>query len=107
MGDGACTIYENRPDDPCKTYECGYKKFDWVPEWMRPDKANIIITERVKNGVSYIDVAEVNGAMRADALSLIFMAKINGHYENIVYEVNGGKNYIGSHEFIALMEMPA
>ena len=104
MGDGSCTIYEHRPENPCKTYECGYKKFDWLPEWMRPDKSNVIVTERVKNGVTYLDVVECNSPMRADVLSLLFMAKFNNHYENIIYEVNGGKNYIGSQDFIDMME---
>jgi hypothetical protein len=39
-----CTDYDARPVDPCRTFICGWiAKRSPLPEWMRPDKANVIL----------------------------------------------------------------
>lgn len=42
-----CSIYENRPIDPCRGYSCMWLKDpDFFPEWMKPTESNLICTER-------------------------------------------------------------
>jgi hypothetical protein len=102
MGCNGCSIYEDRPADPCKSYECGYLKFDWVPQWMRPDLSDVIITERKTKTkqIPFLEVAEYKGKMNAEVLSFLFMSKFNGHFENFTYQINGGWNRVGSKEFL-------
>jgi hypothetical protein len=39
-----CTIYPTRPEDPCRTFICGWlARNSPLPEWMRPDKADLIL----------------------------------------------------------------
>jgi hypothetical protein len=39
-----CTIYETRPQDPCRAFACGWlTPGSPLPEWMRPDKAGVIV----------------------------------------------------------------
>ena len=39
-----CRIYEKRPVDPCKTFECGWLiEGSPLPDWMRPDNAKVIV----------------------------------------------------------------
>jgi hypothetical protein len=39
-----CTIYETRPQDPCREFVCGWlAPTSPLPEWMRPDQARVII----------------------------------------------------------------
>lgn len=39
-----CSIYEQRPVDPCQNFICGWLRADsFLPEWMRPDKAGCIV----------------------------------------------------------------
>ena len=39
-----CSIYEERPVDPCQQFVCGWLMDNSpLPEWMRPDKANLIL----------------------------------------------------------------
>jgi len=39
-----CSIYEDRPVDPCQQFVCGWlADKSPLPEWMRPDKANLIL----------------------------------------------------------------
>jgi hypothetical protein len=39
-----CTIYETRPRDPCGAFMCGWLAGNSpLPDWMRPDKAKVIL----------------------------------------------------------------
>jgi hypothetical protein len=39
-----CTIYATRPQDPCRAFICGWlARNSPLPEWMRPDKADLIL----------------------------------------------------------------
>jgi hypothetical protein len=39
-----CDIYEDRPDDPCRKFVCGWLAHrSPLPEWMRPDKSKVIL----------------------------------------------------------------
>ena len=41
---GACTIYEERPQSPCRNFVCGWLAADSpFPEHMRPDQVGVII----------------------------------------------------------------
>lgn len=40
-----CAIYENRPRDPCQTFECLWIMQDSpFPDWMRPDLSRVFVT---------------------------------------------------------------
>lgn len=41
-----CSIYEMRPYDPCRGFECSYKKEFGMPEQFRPDLSNVIFVTR-------------------------------------------------------------
>jgi hypothetical protein len=39
-----CSIYEERPQHPCREFTCGWLiASSPLPEWMRPDKSNLIL----------------------------------------------------------------
>lgn len=47
LGCNGCTIYKDRPEEPCKNFECAWlkdKKGD-IPEWMKPELSKVIIKE--------------------------------------------------------------
>jgi hypothetical protein len=40
----SCTIYEERPHDPCRAFVCGWlTPTSPLPDWMRPDRSNLIL----------------------------------------------------------------
>jgi len=42
--EGGCAIYAFRPEDPCRTFRCGWLQEDSpLPEAMRPDRCGAII----------------------------------------------------------------
>ena len=40
---GKCSIYEERPVDPCREFVCGWlAPTSPLPDWMRPDRSDVI-----------------------------------------------------------------
>lgn len=98
---GGCAIYEDRPEKPCKSYECQWLINDKIPNWMKPNEINAIITEKKVEDISYLDVVEAGSVLRSDVLSWLIMHCLNEKL-NILYRINGGTNRIGSKEFLEL-----
>jgi hypothetical protein len=46
LGDQGCLIYPNHPQDPCKSFVCGWKSQGRWPAQLRPDKSNVIFVTR-------------------------------------------------------------
>jgi len=39
-----CSIYETRPQDPCRNFTCSWRENDSpLPDWMRPDQCGAIV----------------------------------------------------------------
>jgi len=95
-----CSIYEDRPKQPCKSYSCFWLKSEDVPEWMKPSEINAMISERyTKNNIYFLELIEAGETLRADVLSWL-INYCNKNDFNLFWEVNGKKNYMGSDEFL-------
>lgn len=67
-----CTIYEERPKDPCGAFTCGWLAANSpLPEWMRPDQASmILLPAELRWNKLPVDVAvAVGNAPKAKALA--------------------------------------
>jgi hypothetical protein len=98
-----CSIYNQRPEDPCKKYLCAYLQLDWMPMWMRPDQCGVLISIfKTKNGTEYLQAVEYDRKMPAEVLSFLIQANRakQPYSENIAYQIDGGTQVIGSEEFI-------
>lgn len=47
LGCNGCTIYKDRPQEPCRNFECVWLKDEKgvIPEWMKPELSKVIIKE--------------------------------------------------------------
>lgn len=98
MRSDGCSIYHTRPVNPCRTYHCEWLQNDELPEWLKPDLANIIITKRRANNIEYLEVLETGQTIASNIFNwLILWTLANGI--NLHYQVAGGWNFIGSDEF--------
>lgn len=94
-----CSIYENRPIDPCKIYKCHWLDSDDLPMWMRPDLSNTLVTRRIIENIEFYEILECGQKMDSSVLSwLIVWAFNNG--KNLRYQIDGGFTKIGSEEFM-------
>jgi len=100
MGHKGCTIYENRPEDPCKVFKCQWLSNDDIPAWMKPDVIKVLITKREEKGHSYLQLVELGQRMDPRVLSWFFLEHLNGRVINLKYQIDGGWTYIGTPEFV-------
>jgi len=100
-----CTIWEERhiyAKDFCNaSYDCGWKREEnlkKIPEWMKPDKSDVIIVPKKWTGGEYWSVVECGVPIRGDVLNwLISYCGENGI--NLQYRVNGEVYQRGTEEF--------
>lgn len=96
-----CSIYANRPENPCKTFKCMWLDNNHIPAWMKPDEVNAVIVWRSAGGHNYMSIHEAGETLRADVLSWAIHNALANNL-NLVYHINGGQNRIGSPEFLAV-----
>lgn len=103
VGERGCTIYKDRPQEPCVNFKCQWLINNDIPEWMKPNLVNVILVEENKNNIKYITVKEAGSPLDSSVLSWLFQEYLSGRISNIRYELNGGWNFIGTPDFINLM----
>ena len=101
LGKG-CSIYEARPADPCKSYECKWLTDMSVPEWMAPEHSNAILDHREKKGITYLQLHEA-GEVTASTVSWFFSYGVS-HSINISWFIDGSRHWFGSEEFNKAMQ---
>ena len=123
-----CSIYEERPEEPCKNFECVWLKDtkQELPEWMKPELSKVIIKEmeyevHIRRGglgtASYIlenaadmttkgkywNVVEMDETISGPVLNWLIQHSLSNGIP-IVYMVNGAKEAMGPPEFMAFFE---
>ena len=97
-----CSVYEDRPEDPCKTYKCVWLAKNDLPMWMRPDLSGAVVTEREKDNVVFYEIRECGKKLDSAVLSWFVLWALNTK-SNILYQIDGGFNKLGSTEFLNLV----
>lgn len=95
----SCSIYSDRPQDPCKSYQCEWLRNPQIPQWMRPDTANAIITLRYINKTQYLEIRETGTKLDSKVLNWFFRQFIQGNITNMAWQIDGGWFWAGSPEW--------
>lgn len=86
-----CSIYPNRPKDPCMEYTCCWlDEPETFPGWMKPNLSNIIISKKTikDTKIEYYEVVEAGSKIDSSILNwLVHWALRTGN--NLIYEVEG------------------
>ena len=102
-GQGCCTIYNDRPADPCVSFKCAWLTDDLFPEWLKPSESKVICAWKKIEGHTYLEVSEAGQKIDSEVLSYLFEMCLNNH-ANVKWQVNGGWYYVGSSEFTAAID---
>ena len=94
-----CSIYDKRPESPCRTYKCGWIEDETFPHWMKPDQINAIINKRFHKGIEFYSIIEAGSILDSKTLSWLIQWALNNS-KNIQYHIDGGVNNLGSQEFM-------
>lgn len=96
-----CSIYNDRPENPCKTFECSWldDTVNTFPEWMRPDKCRVLLQPlTTKGGIKYIAANECGEKIDSVVLNWLVLYALSGA-ANISIQVDRGWSHYGSSEF--------
>lgn len=102
IGNG-CAIYEDRPEDPCRTFSCSWLDDESVPEWMKPELSNVIVYEKnIENNLAIVFIP-AGGTVPLSTFSW-FMIWATKKYQNIIWQNEAGSQfYLGTNEFCETM----
>lgn len=99
-----CTIYNERPEDPCRKYNCFWKINYEIPDDMRPDISKVVMTTRNISGINYLQVTEVNKKIDSLILANIIQYADNNNI-NLEYQVAGQYFYLGTRNFLDMVNI--
>ena len=98
-----CSIYEDRPESPCKVYKCSWLIDHFFPQWFKPDQSKIICNwTEWEEGSYYLSVIECGEKIDAKYLNWLIMKQKEIGF-NMRYVIDGGYTYMGDSEFIKYM----
>lgn len=101
-----CKDYDNRPDEPCKTFSCYWKSNKDVPNRFKPDKINAVFVERFVKGqngqIGYIDLIKAPSDPSEEVLSW-FLEYAKEKELNAALGDNKERKYLGTAEFVDAM----
>lgn len=94
-----CNDYDNRPNDPCKTFNCVWKVDSQIPEHMKPDISNIIATYNQIDGILYTTLTQAGNEV--DKTSIDWYISFYGNKNtNLLLNLNNKSYLIGSDDFV-------
>ena len=100
-GAKCCTIYKDRPENPCKSFECVWlsKSLVELPQWMRPDLiGSIVLAHEWKPQEYSLRVFETGKKIDSNVLSWFFELYFT-HKVCFSYQLQGVWYHIGSDEY--------
>jgi hypothetical protein len=99
-----CTTYATRPAHPCASYKCEWLSNLDIPEWMKPNQVDAILSKRNEDGIPYISLNEAGSVVSSRVLSwLLTYCLVNKI--NVYWEVESGTNWLGTSEFVEKMNI--
>lgn len=123
LGCNRCSIYEERPVEPCRNFVCAWLADDKqeIPEWMKPSLSKVIIKERryeieyrrgsmgsgsyilenagnMTHKGTYWHIVECGQTITAPVLSWLIQYCLS-HEMPLMYQINGAREIIGPPEF--------
>lgn len=93
VSEKGCSIYEDRPNNPCKTFKCEWLAQDYLPMWFRPDLSKVIVVSRQHDGEDWLEVCEAGQKMDSSVLSWILIWSANNK-KNVRYQIDGSWNWL-------------
>lgn len=92
-----CSIYSNRPVDPCKGFKCAWKRNSKIPFELKPDSIGLILLDQYLDDIHYISIVSAGSSPSIEIIEWAIQAVNSGDIANIVYRTNGQPKII-SHD---------
>jgi hypothetical protein len=99
-----CKDYENRPQEPCKTFTCGWIQIDDMPEQFKPEFSGVIMHTQGGNEKPYVCLSKAPNNPTVQYISWAVTYAMSRNI-NIVWYVDDKSWWLGDAEFCMQMEL--
>lgn len=90
-----CTIYNDRPEEPCKNFQCGWTEIDDMPDEFKPEVSGVIM--HWKNGAYWVISKAPNNPTPQFLSWAIIYARLRN--QNILWYIDDKSWWLGDEEF--------
>lgn len=99
-----CSIYKDRPKDPCKEFRCMWRDTDTqiMPDEFKPSEIGSMVVRQHVNGIDFLSLVECGEKLRSEMLSWFTTFGVSRGL-NLVWTVDGKSYWMGSPQFHQLM----
>lgn len=98
LAKGGCSIYKDRPQEPCVTYNCAWLIDPEIPEWLKPSTSKVILSWKNSPFGDFLEAKECGEKMDATVLNWIYIYAGQNNF-NLAIEVAGSWYFRGPPEF--------
>ena len=100
-----CKEYDKRPYDPCKTFSCGWKSIEEMPDEFKPEISGVIVSwqKTEKYSIRYLKIHRAPSNPTVEILTWVLVYCLSKGY-NLVWEIDDKTYYMGSKPFCEAME---
>lgn len=99
-----CKDYENRPEFPCKTFQCDWLVNPEIPDFLKPSESNVIMSTRPMNKkINYLEIIEAGSKLDSEVLTWSIGYSMEKDI-NIVWNINGNQYWLGDDDFCDFIE---
>jgi hypothetical protein len=101
LGTNRCSIYPDRPQSPCKNFNCAWVQDEKsvFPEWLKPSLSKVIMTwEKWGNDFPYLKVVECGQKMDSAVLSWLVQYSLNESMP-VLYQIEKSRYVLGPPDF--------
>jgi hypothetical protein len=98
-----CSIYDDRPKDPCKNFMCFWRAEDTVPLEFKPSEIGSLITSQDVEGIEYYSLVECGVKLDSQMLSW-FVTYCLSNQINALWTVDGEPYWMGDPRFNNAMD---
>ena len=97
-----CTDYENRPDVPCKSFQCEWLINSDIPDQFKPSNSHVIFTNEEKDGIEYLKLTEAGTKLDSEVLTWSLEYIIDND-KNLAWNIYGNSYWLGDDDFDNMM----
>lgn len=97
-----CSIYEKRPKDPCKNFQCLWKTSESVPREFSPNEQGVILANQMVEGIPYLAAVYAGKDFSSEMFFWLISYAVQNQL-NLQWTVEGRPHHIGSIDFITAM----
>lgn len=99
-----CSDYENRPEDPCRSYKCLWLLDEDIPDEFKPEKTGVILDLVDIKGFNVLRIVPAPNDPTLDMILWVMQYFHSNNGLNLVWSYKDSDHLFGSFEFMEMMK---